>query len=89
MLELLDYLATNKFKLFIVSGTGADFMRVFAGDVYGIPPEQVVGSTTVTELRVRKTDPVLMKIPQVDVVSDGPGKAEAIDTFYDILDETR
>jgi phosphoglycolate phosphatase-like HAD superfamily hydrolase len=81
MLELLDYLAANKFKVFIVSGNGADFIRIFSEETYLIPPEQIVGSTTVTELRVGKAGPVLLKMPQVDVVSDGPGKPQAIDRF--------
>ena len=81
MLELLDYLAANEFKSFIVSGNGADFIRVFAEETYRIPPEQVVGSTTVTEFRVGKAGPVLMKMPQVEVLSDGPGKPEAIERF--------
>jgi hypothetical protein len=81
MLELLDYLAANKFKIFIVSGNGADFIRIFSKETYLIPPEQVVGSTIVTEFRLEKTGPVLVKMPQVDVLTDGPGKPEAIDRF--------
>jgi len=81
MLELLDYLGANEFKIFIVSGNGADFLRVFAEKTYRIPPEQVVGSTTVAEFRVGKAGPVLMKVPEVEVLSDGPGKPEAIERF--------
>lgn len=81
MLELLDYLGANEFKIFIVSGNGADFIRVFAEETYRIPPEQVVGSTTVAEFRVGKAGPVLMKMPEVVVLSDGPGKPEAIERF--------
>lgn len=81
MLELLDYLRANEFKIFIVSGNGADFIRVFAEETYRIPPEQVVGSTTVAEFRVGKAGPVLMKMPEVEVLSDGPGKPEAIERF--------
>lgn len=81
MLELLDYLGANEFKIFIVSGNGADFIRVFAEETYRIPPEQVVGSTTVAEFRVGKAGPVLMKMPEVEVLSDGPGKPEAIERF--------
>jgi phosphoglycolate phosphatase-like HAD superfamily hydrolase len=81
MLELLDYLRAKAFKTFIVSGTGADFIRVFAEETYRIPPEQVLGSTTVTEFRLGETGPVLMKIPQVEVLRDGTGKPVAIDRF--------
>jgi phosphoglycolate phosphatase-like HAD superfamily hydrolase len=81
MLELLDYLGANEFKIFIVSGNGADFIRVFAEKAYRIPPERVVGSTNVAEFRVGKAGPVLMKMPEVEVISDGPGKPEAIDRF--------
>ena len=81
MLELLDYLRANEFKSFIVSGTGADFIRVFADETYRIPPEQVVGSTTVVEFRLGEAGPILMKIPEVEVLSDGAGKPVAIDRF--------
>jgi hypothetical protein len=81
MTELLDYLRANEFKNFIVSGTGADFIRVFAEETYRIPSEQVMGSTTVTEFRLGETGPVLMKIPDVEVLRDGPGKPVAIDRF--------
>lgn len=81
MLELLDYLRANEFKSFIVSGTGADFIRVFAEETYRIPPEQVVGSMTVAEFRLGKDGPMLMKIPEVEVLSDGAGKPVAIDRF--------
>ena len=81
MLELLDYLGANEFKIFIVSGNGADFIRVFAEKTYRIPPERVVGSTNVAEFRVGKAGPVLMKMPEVEVIGDGPGKPEAIDRF--------
>lgn len=81
MLELLDYLRANEFKSFIVSGTGADFIRVFAEETYRIPPERVVGSTTVVEFRLGESGPMLMKIPEVEVLSDGAGKPMAIDRF--------
>ena len=81
MLELLDYLGTNEFKIFIVSGNGADFIRVFAEQTYRIPPERVVGSTTVVEFTVGKAGPLLMKMPEVEVLGDGPGKPEAIERF--------
>src|SRR5919109_5135763 len=71
MLELLAYLRANGFKTFIVSGGGVEFMRVFAEKVYGIPPEQVVGSSGALELQMG-TDgrPVLMRLPKVDFIDD-------------------
>lgn len=81
MLELLDYLRANEFKSFIVSGTGADFIRVFAEETYRIPPEQVIGSTMLTEFRLGEAGPLLMKKPEVEVLGDGAGKPVAIDRF--------
>ena len=82
MLELLGYLRDNGFKTFIVSGGGVEFMRVFAGRAYGIPPEQVVGSSGVTRFEVRADGtPVLVKEPKVAFVDDGPGKPSGIDRF--------
>jgi phosphoglycolate phosphatase-like HAD superfamily hydrolase len=82
MLELLAYLRTNGFKTFIVSGGGVEFMRVFAEKVYGIPPEQVVGSSGVLEFRMG-TDgkPVLMRLPKVDFIDDKAGKPVGIQKF--------
>jgi phosphoglycolate phosphatase-like HAD superfamily hydrolase len=81
MLELLDYLRVHQFKSFIVSGTGADFIRVFAEETYRIPPEQVVGSTMLTGFKLGETGPLLMKLPEVEVLSDDAGKPVAIDRF--------
>ena len=81
MLELLDYLAANKFKVFIVSGNGADFIRVFAEETYRVPSERVIGSTMLTEFRLGEAGPLLMKRPEVEVLSDGAGKPVAIDRF--------
>ena len=81
MLELLAYLRANDFKTFIISGAGQDFIRVFADKTYCVPPEQVVGSTSVSEFQVRGASPVLMKLPKIDCVDDGPGKPVAIDKF--------
>ena len=81
MLELLDYLAANKFKVFIVSGTGADFIRVFAEETHRVPSERVIGSTMLTEFRLEEAGPLLMKKPEVEVLSDGAGKPVAIDRF--------
>lgn len=82
MLELLDYLRANGFKTFIVSGGGVEFMRVFAERVYGIPPEQVVGSSGVTKFEMKSRDnPVLVKQPKVEFIDDGPGKPSGINHF--------
>ena len=79
MLELLRYLRANGFKTYIVSGGGVEFMRAFAETVYGIPPEQVIGSTGVTKFQIG-TDgkPELVKEPKVEFVDDGPGKPVGI-----------
>lgn len=79
MLELLTYLRANGFKTFIVSGGTVEFMRVFAERIYGIPPEQVIGTRLVTKFQIA-TDgkPVLLREPRIDFVDDGPGKPVAI-----------
>jgi phosphoserine phosphatase len=81
MLEVLTYLRANGFKTYIVSGGGAEFMRAWAEKVYGIPPEQVVGSTGVTTFQMRPTGPVLLKEPKIEFVDDGPGKPVGINRF--------
>lgn len=82
MLELLTYLRANGFKTFIVSGGGVEFMRPWVEKVYGIPPEQVVGSSGVTEFRIGKDGkPVLAKLPKVEFIDDGPGKPVGINRF--------
>ncbi|WP_165067893.1 HAD family hydrolase [Paludisphaera rhizosphaerae] len=74
MRELLAYLRANGFKTYIVSGGGVEFMRVWAEEAYGIPPEQVIGSSGKTEFEIRDGKPVLVKLPAIDFVDDGPGK---------------
>ena len=82
MLELLGYLRDNGFKTFIVSGGGVEFMRVFAERVYGIPPEQVIGSSVMTKLETRADGkPVLVKQAKVEFIDDGPGKPVGINRF--------
>jgi hypothetical protein len=81
MLELLDYLRANEFKTFIVSGGGVEFMRGFADKTYGIPSEQVIGSSGVTQYAMWDASPVLIKMPKVLFVDDGPGKPEGINHF--------
>ncbi len=78
MLELLAYLRANGFKTFIASGGGVEFMRNFADKTYGIPPEQVIGSSGVTKYQMWDASPALVKEPKVFFVDDGPGKPEAI-----------
>jgi hypothetical protein len=79
MLELLTYVRANGFRPFIVSGGGVDFMRVWADKVYGIPPEQVIGSSIVTKFELRDGVPVLMRLPQLNFMNDNVGKPVAID----------
>jgi hypothetical protein len=74
MLEVLDYLRANGFKTFIVSGGGIDFLRVWAEDAYGIPPEQVVGSSIKTTYEVREGEPVIVRLPEIDFIDDKAGK---------------
>jgi phosphoglycolate phosphatase-like HAD superfamily hydrolase len=81
MLELLAFMRANGFKTFIVSGGGVEFMRVFAEKVYGIPPEQVVGSSIDTKYELRPSGPVLMRMPKIEFVDDGPGKPAGINRF--------
>ena len=81
MQELLAYLRAQGFKTFIVSGGGADFMRVWSERVYGISPEQVVGSTTRTTFELRGTGPVLVKTVDHLFVDDKEGKPVAIHQF--------
>jgi hypothetical protein len=78
MLELLAYLRASGFKTFIVSGGGVDFMRPWTQRVYGIPPDQVVGSTGELRFELRDGVPVLLKLPALDFIDDGPGKPVAI-----------
>ena len=81
MVELLDYLRGNGFKTYIVSGGEVEFMRAWALDAYGIPPEQVIGSTFVTEFQMQDGKPVLMRTPKLDYNDDGPGKPVSINKF--------
>ena len=81
MLELLAYLRASGFKTFIVSGGGIEFMRAFAEQVYGIPPEQVIGSSGKLKFELRDDKPVLVKEPAIDFVDDKAAKAVAIQKF--------
>jgi len=81
MLELLGLLRANGFKTYIVSGGGIEFMRVFSEKVYGIPPEQVVGSSIKTQFEGRDGQPVLARLPEVDFIDDKAGKPVGINKF--------
>ncbi|MES2922670.1 MAG: HAD family hydrolase [Verrucomicrobiota bacterium] len=80
MVELLAYLRANGFKTFIVSGGGIEFMRPWTEAVYGIPPEQVVGSSIKTEYQMKDGKPVLMRLPAVDFIDDKAGKPVGINS---------
>ncbi len=81
MLELLAYLRGNGFKTYIVSGGGIEFVRTFSEERYGIPPEQVIGSSIVTKFEVRDGRPVLVREPKLDFFDEGPGKPVGIQKF--------
>jgi len=78
MIEVLDYLRANGFKTFIVSGGGIEFMRPWTERVYGIPPEQVVGSSIKTKFEMRNGHPVLVRLPEINFIDDKAGKPVGI-----------
>ncbi len=78
MLELLGYLRANGFKTFIVSGGGIEFMRPWVEEVYGIPPEQVIGSSIKTVYELQDGEPVLMRLPEINFIDDKAGKPVGI-----------
>jgi phosphoglycolate phosphatase-like HAD superfamily hydrolase len=80
MLELLAYLRANGFKTFIVSGGGIEFMRPWTERVYGIPPEQVVGSSVKTKYEMRNGTPVLVRLPKINFIDDKTGKPVGINS---------
>lgn len=81
MLELLVYLRANGIKTYIASAGGIEFMRVWAEETYGIPPEQVIGSSIVTEFELRNGNPVLVRLPKIDFIDDKQGKPVGINKF--------
>jgi phosphoserine phosphatase len=81
MVELLRYLRANGFKTYIVSGGGIEFMRPWVEQAYGIPPEQVVGSTIKTKFEMRDGKPVILRLPEIDFIDDKEGKPVAINKF--------
>jgi phosphoserine phosphatase len=78
MLEVLRYLRDNGFKTFIVSGGGIEFMRPWVESVYGIPPEQVVGSSIKTKFEIRDGKPVLLRLQEINFIDDKEGKPVGI-----------
>ena len=78
ILELLAYLRANDFQTFIVSGGGVEFMRPWAERVYGVPPQQVLGSSIKTKFEMRDGTPVLFRLPQVNFIDDKAGKPVGI-----------
>lgn len=81
MLEAMAFLRENGFRTYLVTGGGQEFVRTYSEDVYGIPPEQVVGSSIKTRYEMTDKGPVLMREPEVFFVDDGPGKAQGINLF--------
>ena len=81
MVELLAYLRGHGFKTFIVSGGGVDFMRPWTEAAYGIPPEQVVGSSIKSGFELNDGKPEIRKLPEIDFIDDGPGKPVGIHQF--------
>jgi hypothetical protein len=81
MLEVMQYLRANGFRTYIVTGGGQEFVRIYSEKVYGVPPEQVVGSSIVTTYDNKSGKPVLMREPKVFFIDDGPGKAIGINLF--------
>jgi len=81
MLELLAYLRANGFKTFIVSGGGVEFMRPWTEKVYGIPPEQVIGSSIKTKFELRDGKPVLVRLPEINFIDDKAGKPVGIHQY--------
>jgi phosphoserine phosphatase len=81
MVELLAYLRANGFKTYIVSGGGIEFMRPWVEKAYGIPPEQVIGSSIKTKFEVVDGKPDLVRLPEMNFIDDGPGKPVGINQY--------
>jgi phosphoserine phosphatase len=80
MIELLAYLRANGFKTYIVSGGGIEFMRPWTEKVYGIPPEQIIGSSIKTKFEIRNGQPVLVRLPEINFINDKAGKPVGINS---------
>jgi phosphoserine phosphatase len=81
MLELLDYLRNLDFTTYIVSGGGIEFMRPWTEEVYGIPPQQVIGTSIETQFEIQAGEPVLVRQPMLNHYDDGPGKPVGINRY--------
>ncbi len=81
MRELLDYLRASGFRTYIVSGGGVEFLRVLAEELYGVPPEQVIGSSIRTRYEVRDGRPVIVRLPEIEFIDDKAGKPVGIHKF--------
>lgn len=81
MLELMDYMRGNGFKVYIVSGSWTDIMRPWTEKIYGVPPEQVYGSSVKTKFELRDGKPAIVYLPEVELIVEGPGKAVAISKY--------
>ena len=81
MVELLDYLRKNDYKTFIVSGGGVDFMRVWAEEAYGIPPDQIIGSSGKVKYEVKDGQPQMVKLPELNFIDDKAGKPVGIHQY--------
>lgn len=81
MVELLEYLRANEFKTFIVSGGGIDFLRVWAEEAYGIPPEQIVGSSVKTKFKIQDGKPMIVRLPELSFINDKGGKPVGIHNY--------
>ena len=81
MLELLNHLRDNGFKTYIVSGGGVEFLRVFAEEIYGVPPEQTIASTIQTKYEVKDGTPSLVRLPELEFINDKAGKPVGIHKF--------
>jgi phosphoglycolate phosphatase-like HAD superfamily hydrolase len=81
MIELLAYLRANDFKTYIVSGGGVEFMRPWVEEAYGIPPEQVIGSSIKTKFSLVDGKPDLVRLPEINFIDDGPGKPVGINQY--------
>jgi phosphoserine phosphatase len=81
MRELLDYMRANGFKTYIVSGGGVEFLRALSWELYGIPPEQVIGSSVKTKYEVRDGRPVVVRLPEIDFIDDKAGKPVGIHKY--------
>jgi len=84
MLELLDYLKQNGFKVYIVSGGGTDFMRAFVTEIYGIPTERIIGSRISTEFKMKEGKPGIYRLPELEFLDDKEGKPLNIEKIIGI-----